>query len=101
MKAYCIGNVIDDKRYEVTNPKIAQIIENGFVMGSMNGPIERNPLVGFDIILEKFDILDVPVGKVKGMLLQKIVMNSMKKAFLSIDVEVKEPKMSFELSLYK
>ena len=70
-------------------------------MASMNGPIDRNPMVGFDIILEKFDILHVPFIAVRGLVLQKIVINSMKRAFSAMDVEVKEPKMSFELNLYK
>ena len=70
-------------------------------MGSMTGPIDRNPLVGFDVIISRIDAIGKSIHNIKGMILQKIIMKSMTVAFNEAAVEVKEPKMKFELSLYR
>ena len=80
---------------------IRRIVENGFLMGSMTGPIDKNPLVGFDIIIRQIYSIGSKIKYMKGMILQKMIINSMNQAFRNIKIEIKEPKMKFELSLYR
>ena len=99
-----VGTVLGNERIIVEcdhASRIRKVIDNGFLMGSMTGPVDGNPLVGFDIVINRLDTVGRWITNMKGMILQKIIMKSMSEAFDDAQVEIKEPKMKFELSLYR
>ena len=96
----CLAQVIDGVRIPIDDRNLEKLIANGFEMASLTGPIDRNPLVGFDVLVEQVDTIDIGIRKMKGLVLQKIIMKSMASAFGEMEVEVREPKMAFDLSLY-
>ena len=105
LSATSVAEVIEGDRLVLDWSKnysnFRKVIENGFLMGSMTGPVDGNPLVGFDIEVKRLDSVGHRMGHIKGMVLQKLIIKSMAAAFRSASVEIKEPKMEFELSLYR
>jgi translation elongation factor EF-G len=100
-----VGQDMDGKVSNIENFakefKIRKLIEEGVIMAVMAGPIEKNPVIGFDLSIKRIESQNCFFKQIKGFIVQKMIIRAIQEALKKADCVVKEPRMKFELSLYR
>ncbi|CBY37424.1 unnamed protein product, partial [Oikopleura dioica] len=99
-----VGQDIDGKISNIENFakefKIRKLIEEGVIMAVMAGPVEKNPVIGFDLRIKRIESQNCFFKQIKGFIVQKMIIRAIQEALKRANCVVKEPRMKFQLSLY-
>jgi len=100
-----VGQDIDGKISNIENFakefKIRKLIEEGVIMAVMAGPVEKNPVIGFDLRIKRIESQNCFFKQIKGFIVQKMIIRAIQEALKRANCIVKEPRMKFQLSLYR
>ena len=77
------------------------MIEEGVMMATMAGPVEKNPVIGFDLRIKRIEAQGCFFKQIKGFIVQKMIIRAIQEALRKANCVVKEPRMKFQLSLYR